>query len=133
MAGALHERGIEAEVLDDREALQAACDVSAVVVGADAITPATLVNKVGTGALAAAAGRAGVPVYALAGGFKFVGADLPAPLPFERIALEALCGVVTQEGVLKSTAAAFRASGHPLYPALVPLLHQLSYSSRSGR
>lgn len=43
----------------------------AVVVGADAVTPAGWINKVGTGALAAIARREGVPVYVLASRDKF--------------------------------------------------------------
>jgi translation initiation factor 2B subunit (eIF-2B alpha/beta/delta family) len=47
---------------------------SAVVVGADAVTAEGWINKVGTGALAAAARTAGVPVMVLASREKFVDA-----------------------------------------------------------
>ncbi|HEX2266997.1 MAG TPA: hypothetical protein VHI97_02185, partial [Actinomycetota bacterium] len=55
----------------------------AVVVGADAVTPRALTNKVKTRALADAARSKGIPVYAVAGETKLIGDELPAQAPFE--------------------------------------------------
>jgi translation initiation factor 2B subunit (eIF-2B alpha/beta/delta family) len=97
------------------------CDV--VIVGADAVTPQGVVNKIGTYALALAAREQKVPFYVLAGTEKF----LPAPFSqalrieekdpeevtqeviphskvenryFDITPLELITGVVTQEGVI---------------------------------
>jgi translation initiation factor 2B subunit (eIF-2B alpha/beta/delta family) len=118
-AQALGERGIKVKIVVDSAApsLMGECDV--VMVGADAITPEGVVNKIGTYGLALAAREREVPFYALSGTEKF----LPFPLrieekdpkevfqevtPHSRVEnryfditpLDLITGVVTQEGVI---------------------------------
>ena len=71
----LGERGIRVKIVVDSAAssLMGECDV--VIVGADAITPDGVVNKIGTYGLALAARERKVPFYVLAGTEKL----LPAP------------------------------------------------------
>ncbi len=94
-----------------------------VLVGADAVTPAWALNKSGTTMLAAAAGRAGVPVYVAATRDKFADRrvaallevaerdgreiwDAPPPgvavrnAVFERVPADLVSGVITDAGVL---------------------------------
>ena len=114
--------GVVAEVVEDREAIRAAERGMAVVVGADAIGPGGVINKMGTAALAEAARRGGGRSYVLAGSTKLVAADLPAPQPFERIPLELFTEIVGETGVLDPTGAAREAASHPLHPELRGLL-----------
>ncbi len=94
-----------------------------VLVGADAVTPEWLVNKVGTGMLLAAAARAGVPTFAAATRAKFVDVRVarllaiderdaaevwdgaPAGVAvrnpyFERVPIDLVSGVITDAGPL---------------------------------
>ena len=116
-------KGIRVRIVVDSAApsLMGECDV--VMVGADAITPEGVVNKIGTYALALAAREQKIPFYVLAGTEKF----LPPPfaqalrieerdpkevtqeaIPRSRVEnryfditpLELITGVVTQEGVI---------------------------------
>jgi translation initiation factor 2B subunit (eIF-2B alpha/beta/delta family) len=59
---------------------QALSGADAVIVGADAIAPASFLNKSGTRMLAAAAAQQGIPVYVAATRDKFVGQELSARL-----------------------------------------------------
>jgi translation initiation factor eIF-2B subunit delta len=118
-AKALGAKGIRTRLVLDSAApsLLGECDV--VVVGADAVTPEGVVNKIGTYALALAARERNVPFYVLAGQEKF----LPSPLRIEErdpkeitqeaipngsvenryfdcTPLDLITGVVTQEGVI---------------------------------
>lgn len=122
----LRKRGVEAELVSDSEAILAAAEGRAVVTGADAVGPGGVVNKVGTGALAEAGASGGAGRYAVAGGSKLLGVDLPAPLPFERTALGLFTGVISDQGVLAPDEAAAAASAHPLHRALRDLLARLS-------
>lgn len=112
--------GVDARVVDDAEAVRAARNGTTVVVGADAVGPGGLVNKQGTSALARAAARCLV----LAGTTKFVGADLPAPRPFERTSLDLVTAVVTEEGLLEGEAIRAAALRHPVHPALADELRR---------
>jgi translation initiation factor eIF-2B subunit delta len=112
-------KGIRVRIVVDSAApsLMGECDV--VIVGADAVTPDGVVNKIGTYALALAARESKVPFYVLAGQEKF----LPLPLRidekdprevtqeaipnsrvenryFDITPLELIFAVVTQEGVI---------------------------------
>ena len=116
-------KGIRTKIVVDSAApsLMGECDV--VMVGADAVTPEGVVNKIGTYALALAAREQRVPFYVLAGTEKF----LPSPfsqalrieekdpkevtqeaIPHSRVEnryfdctpLDLITGVVTQEGVI---------------------------------
>jgi translation initiation factor 2B subunit (eIF-2B alpha/beta/delta family) len=78
LAAALAVEGIPVELFSDAAVGEALwrepgrADV--VLVGADAVTPAWVVNKAGTGMIAAAASRIGVPVYVAATREKFLDA-----------------------------------------------------------
>jgi translation initiation factor 2B subunit (eIF-2B alpha/beta/delta family) len=94
-----------------------------VLVGADAVAPGWMINKVGTAMLSAAASRAGVPVYVAATRDKFVDARVaqllavvehepaevwdgpPAGVAvrnpyFERVGIDLVSGVLTDAGLL---------------------------------
>jgi translation initiation factor 2B subunit (eIF-2B alpha/beta/delta family) len=127
MAAALAEHGIAVELFVDagigeplwREAGRA----DAVLLGADAVSPDWVVNKCGSGMLAAVAARLGVPVYVAATRDKFVDArvaglvrivdhdssevwDHPPPdvavrnVYFERVSVDLVSGVITDAGTL---------------------------------
>jgi translation initiation factor 2B subunit (eIF-2B alpha/beta/delta family) len=110
-------RPTPARVIEDDEALEL-LPAEAVVVGADAVTPSGLVNKVKTRALAESARRRGVPCYAVAGAAKFVAVDLPVRSPFEAIPLELFDAIAAPEGLLSDAQAGELASRARLHPAL---------------
>jgi translation initiation factor 2B subunit (eIF-2B alpha/beta/delta family) len=118
----LRARGADARVVEDGEALARATDGTAVVVGADAIGPGGVVNKVGTRALAEAARRGGAPAYVVVGSSKLIGADLPAPPPFERVPLDRFTAVISESGPVDPGDVARAAARHgvpePLRDAL---------------
>ena len=127
LAEALSEAGIPVEFYTDAaigEALGRHREAeTTVIVGADAVTPNWFLNKCGTGMLAAAAARVGVPVYAVAARDKFmddraahllqivdhdgraVWAEAPAGVVvsdawFERVSADLAGGVITDAGSL---------------------------------
>ncbi len=123
MARALAASGVAVELHTDAGVASALPRTSALVVGADAVGPASFVNKCGTGQLAAASAHRGVPVYVLAGQDKLAsspldrrlglrdgpGAEVWEKAPpgvralnpyFERIPLELAVAVITDVGVL---------------------------------
>lgn len=118
-AAYLAKRGVAAELVEDDEALRLAGSGRTVVVGADAVGPGGVVNKVLTRSLAEAARRSGGRSYALAGSSKLIGTDLPSPPPFERTPLSLLI-VVTGLGPLDDAASAARR--HPIPEPLTGLL-----------
>lgn len=115
---------IRADVIEDDDAI-ARVPAAAVVVGADAVSPSHLVNKVKTRALAEAARGKEVPCYAVAGQTKFVDADLPIEGPFERVPLELFTAIATPAGLLQPADAAERAAEAHLHTDLTPLLTEL--------
>jgi translation initiation factor 2B subunit (eIF-2B alpha/beta/delta family) len=121
-AARLIERGIEAQVVEDAEAPEHAARVDAVLTGADAVGPGGVVNEAGTRRLAEAAIGAGRPAVVVAGSSKLVAADLPAPPPFERVPLEALTAIVTEDETLDPAEAGRRSMSFPLSPVLAELL-----------
>ncbi len=72
LARALHSSGIDVTLVVDMAAVYMVKDADCVVVGADAVTPDFVVNKVGTFALALAAREYGKPVFVLASMDKFL-------------------------------------------------------------
>jgi translation initiation factor 2B subunit (eIF-2B alpha/beta/delta family) len=118
----LADRGIEAEVVEDNEAIDHAARAEAILTGADAVGPGGVVNEVGTRRLAEAAGAAGRPAIVVAGSSKLIAADLPAPHQFERTPLVAFSEIVTEVEVLDPEEAGRRALAFPLHPALAKLL-----------
>lgn len=122
MAEALASRGFGAEVVSDAEALELVPSVSAVVTGADAVTPGGVVNKAGTHALAVAARQAGVPWVVLAGEPKLVGAEVPVVAPFERTPIGLAGSVVAGGALLSPRQASALAADRPLHPRLLAFL-----------
>ncbi len=113
-----------ATVIEDGEAINdVAADV--VVVGADAVTPSAVLNKVKTRALAEAASARDVPTYAVADQSKFIGGELPVPNPFEAAPLELFAGVAGPYGLLDAKSAGEHARSRPIHPNLRPLLEEL--------
>lgn len=70
--------GIPVRLIVDAAACSLMAQTGLVLVGADAVSPQGVVNKIGTTVLALAARRAGVPMYVLATFDKFLPADRPA-------------------------------------------------------
>jgi translation initiation factor 2B subunit (eIF-2B alpha/beta/delta family) len=122
----LAERGVQTTVVDDDEAVDQAAEAQAVLVGADAIGPAGVVNKVGTRRLAEAATNAGRLAIVLAGSSKLVAADLPAPHPFERTPLVAFTAIVTEDEALNPPEAGRRARSFHLHSILAELLSKMA-------
>lgn len=127
-AQALRERGIDAEVVADAEALRRVPAMDAVVTGADAVTPGGVVNKAGTRALAAAARRAGVAWIVLAGEPKLVGVEVPVVVPFERTPIGLAGAVVAGGQLLPPGRASALAALRPIDPRLAALLDLKSAS-----
>lgn len=126
-AARLVQRGIEARVVEDEEAVEHAARADAVLTGADAVGPGGVVNEAGTRRLAEAAIGAGRPALVVAGSSKLVAADLPAPHPFERVPPAALTAIVTQEATLDPAEAGHLVMSFPLSPVLVELLRGMDY------
>jgi translation initiation factor 2B subunit (eIF-2B alpha/beta/delta family) len=121
----LTDLGADARLLEDAEALAAVDDAVTVLVGADAVDPKGIVNKVGTRRFAGAAHRMGTSCVVVAGGSKFVNVELLTPHPFERTPLELFTWIVTHDGPLSPPEAARRALEHPIHPLLAALLEEL--------
>ena len=96
-----------------------------VVVGADAVTPNAVVNKMKTRALAEAARTRGLPTYTVADESKLIGEELPAASPFEATPLELFVGVAGPNGLLDAKSAGEHARARPIHPDLRPLLEEL--------
>lgn len=140
LAERLIQEGISVKLVVDGLAPATVKGVRAVLVGADALSSAGLVNKVGTYALALAAKTQKIPFYALCGREKFVpaGYELPGEEPkepqevwphrpqgvevlnlyFDLTPLHYLAGVVTEEGVLSPSKVLARLKRLRLHPAL---------------
>lgn len=98
----LRRKGVKARLIADAEIARALEDADCGMVGADAVTPRWVINKVGTTLLALAARAADVPCYVLADPSKRVGSDWPLPDPttaprFERTAVRLVTAVVTPD------------------------------------
>ena len=134
IARELGEKGIKVRLVADFAALSLMGECDLVMVGADSITPAGVVNKIGTYGLALAARNKGVPFYVLAGTEKF----LPPPFSqnlriekkdpteitreiiphgvvenfyFDFTPLDLITGVVTQQGVIAGSKVRERLEG----------------------
>ena len=123
MAAALS-ASTEAIVIDDEEAI-ASCPADAVVVGADAITPTSLVNKVKTGRIAESAGEHGIVCFGIAGETKLVPVELPFGSPFEAMALDLFSGIATPAGLLSPPDASKQAASVGLHPLLLRLAESM--------
>ena len=78
LAESLAARGLSVSFIADATAAAVMDRVDLVIVGADTITPSSVVNKVGTVMIALAAREHGVPVYAIADTTKFTSNPEPA-------------------------------------------------------
>ena len=114
----------DAVMIADDEAI-AKVPAAAVVVGADAITPSAVINKVKTLALVQAARDRGIPAYAMTGTSKFVSFELPVGEPLEATPIELFEQIGAPGGMLAPTAAAARAASVKLHPALEMLADKL--------
>ncbi|HET6777143.1 MAG TPA: hypothetical protein VFH81_05165 [Actinomycetota bacterium] len=121
----LSDLGVEARLAEDMEAVEAITEAGAVAVGADAVGPGGVVNKVRTRTLAEAARRAGTACLVLAGDSKLLEADVPAPDPFERTPLDLFTSVVTERGSLSPIEAAVLGRKRPIHLRLAALLREL--------
>lgn len=77
LAGELSVAGVRTVLIEESESMTFLPSVSALLVGADAIIPSGVVNKVGTHMLALAAKEKGIPVYCLAERMKIWPFDEP--------------------------------------------------------
>jgi translation initiation factor eIF-2B subunit delta len=111
-------------VMEDEEALER-LPGDAVVVGADAVTPQGVVNKVKTHRLAEAARSKDIPRYVVAGHTKFLGRALPLGAAFETTPLELITAVAAPGGLLGPKEARRRADDVGLSPRLTRLLEEL--------
>jgi hypothetical protein len=111
----------EATVIDDDKAL-AEMPAEVVLVGADAVTPTSILNKTKTAELAAAAAEHGVGCFVVAGETKFVPAELPMGPPFQRVDLQSITAVATPTGLLTPSEAGQQAAGVELHAALLGLI-----------
>ena len=114
----------DVEVVDDDLAISEV-PAEAVLIGADAVTPTAVVNKVKSLELVQAAAAAGKPRYAVAGSVKLVPCELPVPELFQAVPLELFTGVALPAGLLQPADAAARAAAVPMHPALVALAERL--------
>lgn len=144
LALALHAHGIAVDYGTDMALLHWLPRASVVWVGADAVLPHALINKLGTAALARLARHHGVPVFSLCTADKFLPAAaadllrLPAHAPaevwpaalagitvhnpyFEAVPLELLSGVLCEEGLLPPAVLCHTLQQRRLAPALAPL------------
>ncbi|HEX9375395.1 MAG TPA: hypothetical protein VGB19_04045 [Actinomycetota bacterium] len=114
----------DVRVVDDETAIR---DVpaEAVLVGADAVTPTSVVNKVKTLELVEAAAAAGVPRYAVAGNAKLVPVELPVPELFQAVPLGLFTAVALPGALLKPADVVERAASVRLHRVLVMLLERM--------
>jgi translation initiation factor eIF-2B subunit delta len=111
-------------LMDDDEALEKV-PADAVLVGADAVTPDGVVNKVKTRALADAAQAKGIRRYAVAGATKFVGSSLPLGPAFELTPLDLFTAIAVPRRLLSPGEARARAEEIQLGDELQRLLANL--------
>jgi hypothetical protein len=97
----------------------------AVLIGADAITPTSVVNKVKSLELVQAAADARIPRYVVAGSIKLVPCELPVPELFQAVPIGLFTGIALPAGLLKPPEVAERAAAIPLHPALRALTEKL--------
>ena len=114
----------DASVIEDDEALKEV-PAQAVVIGADAITPASVINKFKTRTLAEAARGRNVPCFVLAGETKFVPDDLPGGDAFESTPLDLFSGFASPMGLITPSEAAAHAASVEMHPALRMLVERI--------
>ena len=132
--------GLSVTLLDDAAAIDVAAHADLVLVGADMLTNRGLINKIGTRPMALVAYEASVPFYTLCGSEKFLPPgfrphqqpdmsveDIWSDAPdhagsvahfFDFTPLEALAGIVTEQGILPVAAVEAWLAATKLHPAL---------------
>jgi translation initiation factor 2B subunit (eIF-2B alpha/beta/delta family) len=140
MARQLAAAGIGVEVIADAAAAVVMHGFYTLLIGADAITPSGVINKVGTLGMALAARSAGVPVYCLAGSEKFLprGAEVTIEerdpteivpgakdlqgfnIYFDQTPLDLITKFFSEEGVLSPAEVAAKLAEVSLHPSLRP-------------
>src|SRR5205823_14816270 len=115
----------DASVIKDSKALKKV-PAQAVLVGADAITPTSVVNKVKTRELAEAARSKKIPCFALAGETKFIPAELPLGERFQPTSLDLFSGIATPMGLITPSEATTHAADVRLHPALTMLVERIA-------
>jgi translation initiation factor 2B subunit (eIF-2B alpha/beta/delta family) len=143
--------GLTVKLLSDADAIAAAAHADLALVGADMLTNRGLINKIGTHLMAAVAREAGVPFYTLCGSEKFLPpgfrpyeqSDLPiedtwsdtagdgGSMFFDFTPLEALSGIVTEQGILPVAAVEAWLAATKLHPALANYAIEVSREQRS--
>jgi len=113
-----------ATVIPDWQAIQEV-PADAVLVGADAVTPRSLVNKVKTRELVEAAAARDIPRFAVASSSKLVPVEIPVPEPFQSTALGMFSQIATPAGMAEPVLTAARAAAVGLHPAMVMLAEML--------
>ncbi len=141
LARKLAEAGIQVTAFVDAAAFSVFPTADVVLLGADALTPVGLINKVGTSGLALLASGAGVPVYCVAGRLKMLPtaslidphregehlADVWGECPkgvrvmdryYDLTQLDAVKGYVIEEAILPPSELRSRLRSIRLHPAL---------------
>lgn len=144
---------VHVTLIADAAASLAMAEVDLVLVGADMLAPAYLVNKIGTRMIALAARERERPIYAVCDTSKFISGDYMGHTPrreraaaelwpdapagitvmnryFEPIPLGYFTGIVTEDGTLSGDDAARRAEEASIDEALMELLARLPGSIR---
>jgi translation initiation factor 2B subunit (eIF-2B alpha/beta/delta family) len=114
----------EVRVLDDDTAIR---DVpaEAVLIGADAVTPGSVVNKIKSLDLVEAAAANEIPRYAVAGSAKLVPFEVPVPENFQAVPLKLFTAVALPTGLLSPAQVAERAAAVPMHQSLMDLAAKL--------
>lgn len=94
LAGLLAEAGMAVTLIVDAATSLFVPRADLVLVGADAVSPAGLLNKIGTRSVALAAQAAAKPIYSLCDSSKILRGDVPLPEEAPRDPAELLAGFV---------------------------------------
>lgn len=104
-ARTLERAGLRCELIPDAAIARSCGNADLAIVGADAVTGSSVVNKVGTAVVALAARASGIPCYALASTEKFIPSGyVRADGAFEATDLALFDAVLTERGPLRPAA-----------------------------
>ena len=109
LAREINESGVPSEIVDDAHLAGALSRASLVMIGADGVSAARVVNGTPSLALAEAA-RGQVPCYAVCESVKLTDEALGAP-GYDMVPMECFSGVITENGILTEQAIARHVSG----------------------
>jgi translation initiation factor 2B subunit (eIF-2B alpha/beta/delta family) len=101
----LRSRGLSVEVARDADLVSAVARSDVAITGADWISPAHVINKVGTAALCWAARKRGIPTYCVASRLKRLPFDPPRDETgvFEPVPLEMFTALISEDGASANT------------------------------